>query len=69
MAGQQRLVGRRAADNPASGQVLRKAGFRPTGRGGAFHSLGCASAVEALEYAIDLSEVHGPHDAPMPKAA
>ena len=69
MAGHRRVLGRRAADNPASGQVLRKAGFRPTGRSGAFHSLSRNAGVEALEYAIDLCHVHGPCNAPMPKAA
>jgi RimJ/RimL family protein N-acetyltransferase len=40
LAGHRRIVSRHAADNPASGRVLRKAGFRPTGRARPFRSLG-----------------------------
>ena len=69
LAGHQRILGRHAADNPASGRVLRKAGFRPTGRARPFHSLGRRADVEAPEYALDLGEVENPQDAPMPKAA
>lgn len=69
LAGHRRVVSRHAVDNPASGRVLRKAGFRPTGRARPFHSLGRDTRLEAPEYALDLSEVDGPQDAPMPKAA
>ena len=69
IAGHRRIVARHAMDNPASGRVLRKAGFRPTGRARAFHSLGRGARVEAPEYALDLAEVDGPQDAPMRKAA
>ncbi len=69
LAGHRRLVSRHAGDNPASGRVLRKAGFRPTGRRGPVHSLGRNAQFEAPEYALDLGEVEGPKDAPMPKAA
>lgn len=67
--GHRRIVSRHAADNPASGRVLRKAGFRPTGRARAFHSLGRNARVEAPEYALDLAEADGPQDAPMQRAA
>lgn len=67
--GHRRIVSRHAADNPASGRVLRKAGFHPTGRARAFHSLGRSARVEAPEYALDLAEADGPQDAPMRKAA
>jgi len=67
--GHRRVGGRHAADNPASGRVLRKVGFRPTGRAGAFHSLGRGAIVEAPEYSLDLAEADGPQDAPMRKAA
>jgi RimJ/RimL family protein N-acetyltransferase len=67
--GHRRIVSRHAADNPASGRVLRKAGFRPTGRARAFHSLGRSARVDAPEYALDLSDVEGPQDAPMRIAA
>jgi len=69
LAGHKRIVSRHAADNPASGRVLRKAGFRPTGRARPFHSLGRAARVDAPEYALDLGEAGGPQNAPMPKAA
>jgi RimJ/RimL family protein N-acetyltransferase len=68
LAGHRRLVGRHAADNPASGRVLRKAGFRQTGRRGTVHSLGRGTHIEAPEYALDLG-ADGPQNAPMPKAA
>lgn len=63
--GHQRLVGRHAADNPASGRVLRKVGFRPTGRARAFHSLGRGAKLEAPEYALELGDAVGPQDRPM----
>ena len=68
--GHQRIVGRHAADNPASGRVLRKAGFVPTGRSRPFHSLGRGASLNGPEYALDLAaEVDDPHDAPMKRAA
>ena len=69
LIGHRQIVSRHAADNPASGRVLRKAGFRPTGRVRAFHSLGRSARVEAPEYALDLAEADGPQDAPMRQAA
>ncbi len=69
LLGHRRIVSRHAMDNPASGRVLRKVGFRPTGRARAFHSLGRGTRVEAPEYALDLAEADGPQDAPMRKAA
>ncbi len=53
--GHERIVGRHAEDNPGSGQVLRKLGFKPTGRKGRFTSLGRGEEVSAAEYAIDLA--------------
>ena len=69
LSGHRRLVSRHAVDNPASGRVLRKAGFRPTGRRLTVHSLGRNAQVEAPEYALELAEADGPQDAPMRKAA
>jgi RimJ/RimL family protein N-acetyltransferase len=69
LAGHRRILGRHAADNPASGRVLRKAGFRPTGRVRPFHSLGRRADVEAPEYALDLAAADGPNDVSMAKAA
>lgn len=42
-------------DNPASGAVLRRLGFVPTGTRGTIHSRGRGMAVETIDYAIDLS--------------
>jgi RimJ/RimL family protein N-acetyltransferase len=57
LAGHRRIVGRHAADNPASGRVLRKAGFRPTGRSRPFRSLGRGAAqLTGPEYALELAE-------------
>jgi RimJ/RimL family protein N-acetyltransferase len=57
LAGHKRIVSCHAADNPASGRVLRKAGFRPTGRDRPFRSLGRdAGALVAPEYALELGD-------------
>ena len=42
-------------DNPASGAVLRRLGFVPTGTRRRIHSRGRGMEVEAIDYAIDLS--------------
>lgn len=55
LAGHRRLHGYHAADNPASGRVMRKAGFRPTGRRRTFDSLGRGIALEGPEFALDLA--------------
>lgn len=67
--GHRRIFGRHAVDNPASGRVLRKAGFRPTGRNRPCVSLSRGVTVDAPEYALELGGRDGPQDAPMPKAA
>ena len=71
-----RLAGHRCvhsghfADNPASGRVLRKLGFRPTGTVAQRESKGRGGAVvPSVEYALDLAEADGPQDAPMREAA
>ena len=57
LAGHRRIYSRHAADNPASGRVLRKAGFRPTGRARPFRSLGRDTArLVAPEYTVDLGD-------------
>jgi RimJ/RimL family protein N-acetyltransferase len=56
VAGHRQILARHAFDNPASGQVLHKAGFRPTGRSRQFHSLGRGRAIEGPEFAIALGE-------------
>jgi RimJ/RimL family protein N-acetyltransferase len=67
--GHRHVIGRHADDNPASGRVLRKAGFHPTGRSRPFHSLGRKAKVAAPEYALDLGAMDGPQDVPMSRAA
>ncbi len=42
-------------DNPASGRVLRKLGFRPTGRVVARHSCGRGEAADCALYDLDLA--------------
>lgn len=69
LTGHRRIVGRHALDNPASGRVLTKAGFRPTGRARPIHSLGRKADVEAPEYALDLAETCGPQGIRMKCAA
>jgi len=69
ITGHRRIIGRHAIDNPASGRVLRKAGFRPTGRARPIHSLGRGAKVDAPEYSLELCDVDGPTDAAMRKAA
>jgi RimJ/RimL family protein N-acetyltransferase len=56
VVGHRQVLARHALDNPASGQVLHKVGFRPTGRLRRFHSLGRGSAIEGPELAIALTE-------------
>lgn len=57
LVGHRRLFSRHAADNPASGRVLSKVGFRPTGRVRPFRSLGRDTArLTAPEYALDLED-------------
>lgn len=54
MLGHRRLVGGHFIDNPASGRVLRKAGFVPAGNGRRF-SLARGAEVETVEHALDLA--------------
>ena len=53
--GLKRIAARHFADNPASGAVLRKLGFRPIGRS-ALHSVARGEAVDCIEMACDLDE-------------
>lgn len=52
--GHQRIMAGHFADNPASGRVLAKLGFVPTGRIAARHSLARGEAAQSVEYACDL---------------
>lgn len=65
--GHGRLVAGHFADNPASGKVLRKLGFVPTGRPGQRYSAARGHAVESVEYALDLAAEADP--APFARAA
>ena len=53
--GHQNLVASHFTDNPASGRVLHKAGFRPTGRIVQRHSLGRGSSAECVLYECSLT--------------
>ena len=52
--GHRKLVAGHFVDNPASGRVLAKIGFRPTGKVVPRFSLGRGHEVESVEYATDL---------------
>ncbi|MBO9497925.1 MAG: GNAT family N-acetyltransferase [Novosphingobium sp.] len=69
--GHRRVFSHHAVDNPASGKVLRKAGFKPTGRIVAMHSLGRGMEIAAPEYVTDLGASLGDGGpmVPMPRAA
>lgn len=55
-----RLAGRHAIDNPASGAVLRAAGFRATGEIAPFRSRARDGAVPAMDYALPLIDGGSP---------
>lgn len=55
--GHRQMTARHFLDNPASGRVLRKVGFRQTGRITATHSLARSEPSLAALYAIDLGPV------------
>lgn len=65
--GHRRIVAGHFTDNPASGKVLRKLGFLPTGRPGKRFSLARGEMVESIEYALDLESDMEP--APVARAA
>lgn len=65
--GHRRIVAGHFADNPASGRVLRKLGFVPTGRPGRRFSLARGGMVDSVEYARDLEA--GMDPAPFARAA
>src|SRR5690606_32684322 len=73
LAGHHRIGSRHAADTPASGRVLRKAGFRAPGRARAVRGLGRGAGVDAPAYGLGRCGGDGPrgapHDAPMKRAA
>lgn len=54
-AGIRRVVAGHFLDNPASGRVLRKLGFRPTGRVTMVYSRGRGAAVASARFELDLA--------------
>lgn len=54
--GYKALVASHFLDNPASGKVLAKLGFQPTGRVVNRHSCGRGEEAPAAEYSLDLAE-------------
>lgn len=66
--GHNRLVSGHFLDNPASGGVLRKAGFRATGKVEMRHSKGRGQAVPCALYEQDLSDDEGDDATGMPAA-
>lgn len=54
--GHRQLTAGHFTDNPASGKVLRKLGFRPTGRVGRRHSRARGGEAPTVEFEIDLSD-------------
>jgi RimJ/RimL family protein N-acetyltransferase len=54
--GHKRLVASHFVDNPASGRVLRKAGFIPTGQRELRHSEGRGHSTSAVLFAQDLAD-------------
>lgn len=53
--GHRRIVAGHFVDNPASGRVLRKAGFRPTGKVRQRFSLARGHEVDSVEHDLDLA--------------
>ncbi|UVI38482.1 GNAT family N-acetyltransferase [Qipengyuania spongiae] len=54
--GHERLVAGHFVDNPASGKVLRKVGFQPTGAVAKRFSRARGAETDCAEYALDLAE-------------
>ncbi len=54
--GYDRVIGSHFLDNPASGKVLEKLGFEPTGRVVDRHSCGRGHKAPTAEYALDFTE-------------
>ncbi len=62
MLGHRQIRARHASDNPASGRVLRKAGFHPTGRTGTMDSLGRGASIPTAEYILELATARDSSD-------
>ena len=60
--GHRRIFAGHFADNPASGRVLRKAGFRPTGEIRESFSLARGCTAPSVEHVVELGESLGGED-------
>ncbi|MFK4003745.1 GNAT family N-acetyltransferase [Qipengyuania sp. NPDC077563] len=60
LLGYERVQAGHFVDNPASGKVLRKLGFRPTGKTVKRHSCGRGEEAECVTYLLDLAADDGP---------
>lgn len=60
LLGHKRLAAGHFVDNPASGKVLRKIGFRPTGQTGNRFSRARGKTVPSVEFVLDLDEDSAP---------
>ena len=60
LLGHSRIAAGHFVDNPASGRVLRKLGFIPTGRTALRHSCGRREEAECVMYSLDLLAEQGP---------
>ena len=65
LLGHRELIAGHFTNNPASGRVLRKLGFRPTGKTVSRHSGGRGEEADCMMYRLDLSE----DEVAAPKAA
>jgi len=63
--GRRRVVASHHHDNPASGRVLRKAGFRPTGVVERRYSAGRGELVAGPAYTLNLGEDEANDQVPM----
>ncbi|MBX7526319.1 GNAT family N-acetyltransferase [Qipengyuania vesicularis] len=60
LLGHTRLAAGHFADNPASGKVLRKLGFKPTGKIAPRHSCGRGEKADCVMYRLELEAESGP---------
>lgn len=67
--GHARVIAGHFTDNPASGKVLRKLGFRHTGQTSQRYSLGRGDWAESAEYALDWDAEMRPLPSPVARAA
>ena len=61
LLGHGRISAGHFVDNPASGRVLRKLGFVPTGKAAMRHSCGRGEEAECVMYRLDLEAEAGPN--------